>query len=197
MPAQGFKYKWSGDKVEAVLPFLKNFFKIYFYLFIWLWHVGSLSFVAACGIYTCGMWTLGCSMWDPVPWPGIELGPPALGGQSLSHLTTREVPALSFMMQPQKSPCITSTVLHWLQQSQASHPIFKEKVHRPHISVGGVLRSYCGRACGLGDIVGCHLWKTHSVSLLSDHSSYPLCYLFTLNLSPLFQEAFSDHCRSL
>ena len=143
MPAQGFKYKWSGDKVEAVLPFLKNFFKIYFYLFIWLWHVGSLSFVAACGIYTCGMWTLGCSMWDPVPWPGIELGPPALGGQSLSHLTTREVPALSFMMQPQKSPCITSTVLHWLQQSQASHPIFKEKVHRPHISVGGVLYCCC------------------------------------------------------
>ena len=159
--------------------------------------MGSLIFVAACGIFSCGMWTLSCSMWDLVPWPGIELGAPALGVQSLSHLTTREVPALPFMMQPQKSPSITAPVLHWLQQSQASHPIFKEKVHRPHISVRGVLGSYCGRACGSGDIVGCHLWKTHSVSLLSDHSSYSFCYLSTLNPRLLFREAFSDHCRPL
>ena len=26
---------------------------------------------------------LSCSMWDLVPWPGIEPGPPALGAQSL------------------------------------------------------------------------------------------------------------------
>ena len=26
-----------------------------------------------------------CSMWDLVPWPGIEPGPPALGAGSLSH----------------------------------------------------------------------------------------------------------------
>ena len=32
-------------------------------------------------------------MWDLVPWPGIEPGPPALGEQSLSHWTTREVPS--------------------------------------------------------------------------------------------------------
>ena len=31
-------------------------------------------------------------MWDLVPWPGIEPGPPALGGWSLSHWTTRKVP---------------------------------------------------------------------------------------------------------
>ena len=30
--------------------------------------------------------------WDLVPWPGIEPGRPALGAQSLSHWTTREVP---------------------------------------------------------------------------------------------------------
>ena len=35
---------------------------------------------------------LSCSTWDIVPWPGIEPGPPALGVQSLSHWTTREVP---------------------------------------------------------------------------------------------------------
>ena len=34
---------------------------------------------------------LSCSMWDQVPWPGIEPWPPALGAQSLSRWTTREV----------------------------------------------------------------------------------------------------------
>ena len=31
-------------------------------------------------------------MWDLVPGPRIEPGPPALGVQSLTHWTTREVP---------------------------------------------------------------------------------------------------------
>ena len=31
------------------------------------------------------LWGLSRSMWDLVPWPGIEPGPPALGAQSLSH----------------------------------------------------------------------------------------------------------------
>ena len=41
-----------------------------------LWHAGSFS----------------CGMWDLVPWPGIDPGPPALGARSLNHWTTREVP---------------------------------------------------------------------------------------------------------
>ena len=36
--------------------------------------------------------TLCCSMWDPVPQLGTEHRPPALGAQSLSYWTTREVP---------------------------------------------------------------------------------------------------------
>ena len=39
---------------------------------------------------------LRCSMWDLVPQPGIKPGPPALGAESLSHWTTREVPANYF-----------------------------------------------------------------------------------------------------
>ena len=35
-------------------------------------------------------------MWDLVPWPGIEPGPPALGAQSLSHWTARETPVVDF-----------------------------------------------------------------------------------------------------
>ena len=54
------------------------------YLFIYL---------AAPGL-SCSMQTLSCSIWDLVPWPGIEPGPPALGAWSLNRWTTREVPGL-------------------------------------------------------------------------------------------------------
>ena len=42
----------------------------------------------ACRIFSC-------SVWDRVPWPGTEPRPPALGAQSLSHWTTREVSRFS------------------------------------------------------------------------------------------------------
>ena len=50
-----------------------------------LQHVGCL--VVACKMASCGMW-------DLVLWPRIKLRPPALGVQSLSHWTTREVPCV-------------------------------------------------------------------------------------------------------
>ena len=42
-------------------------------------------------IFSCSIQTLSCSLWDLVSWPGIEPGPPALGAQSLSYWTFREV----------------------------------------------------------------------------------------------------------
>ena len=42
--------------------------------------------------FSCCMRTLSHSMWDLVPWPGIEPESPALGAWNLSHWTTREVP---------------------------------------------------------------------------------------------------------
>ena len=47
----------------------------------------------------CGMWTLSCSTWDLVLWPGIKPRPPALGVQNFSHRTTREISPLLFSMQ--------------------------------------------------------------------------------------------------
>ena len=38
---------------------------------------------------------LSWGMWDLVSWPGIELGPHALGSWTLSHWTTREVPGIA------------------------------------------------------------------------------------------------------
>ena len=54
--------------------------------FFWLcWEL-----VAACTIFSY-------SMWDLVPWSGLEPGPPALGTQSLSHWTMRQVPQLALL----------------------------------------------------------------------------------------------------
>ena len=44
-----------------------------------------LNLHCGCGIITCDMHTLSCSMWDLVPWLEIKPGLPALGAQSLSH----------------------------------------------------------------------------------------------------------------
>ena len=80
-------------------PFFKCLL-IFVYLFgcvgSQLQHTGSEIFVVACRVFSCRLGTLSCSMWDLVPWPGIEPGSPALGAQSLSHWTTREVPMNQF-----------------------------------------------------------------------------------------------------
>ena len=52
----------------------------------------SLPIPSLLPVLSYGMQTLSCSMWDLVPWPGIESRPPALGLWSFSHWTTREVP---------------------------------------------------------------------------------------------------------
>ena len=75
---------------------LDNCLLIFFfnmYLFIWL----HLVLDAACRIFPFGMWTLSCSMWDLVPWPGIEPRPPTLETWSLSHWTHKEVLCLAIL----------------------------------------------------------------------------------------------------
>ena len=57
------------------------------YLFTWL----HWALVVALRIFSCGIRTLSCSMWDLVPWPGVEPGPSALGVRCLRHWTTGEV----------------------------------------------------------------------------------------------------------
>lgn len=51
-----------------------RFYFIYIYIYFKFIHLPVLG--------------LGCSMGDLVPWGGIELGPPELGVQSVSHWTT-------------------------------------------------------------------------------------------------------------
>ena len=60
----------------------------FFLIFIWLHQVLAVAHRSL----ICGIRTGSCSVWDLVPWPGVEPGPPTLGAQSFSHCTTREVP---------------------------------------------------------------------------------------------------------
>ena len=80
----------SDPGVEPVSPALAGGFfppeppgKPLLYLLFFL--IFMFIYLAALG--------LSCGMWDLVPWPGIELGRPALGAWSLSHWTTREAPS--------------------------------------------------------------------------------------------------------
>ena len=91
------KKKWWGILTTIVIHYENHYWEIEnkIYLFnYWVLVVASriFHFLAACRIFCCGMWTLSCSMWDLVPWPGMEPGPPALGTPNFSHCTTREVP---------------------------------------------------------------------------------------------------------
>ena len=73
-------------------------------------HSGSSIFIAACGVFSCGMQTLSCGVWNLVPLPKIKPRSPALGVWHLSHWTTREVPAtlyLGFASRPQAPSRVT------------------------------------------------------------------------------------------
>ena len=72
---------WQLSLSWLCFPFLC--FKFIFIYFIWLCHVSA----TASGTFSCGMW-------DLVSWPRMEPGASALGAQSLSHWTIREVPLL-------------------------------------------------------------------------------------------------------
>ena len=53
--------------------------------------IKAFIYLAAPGL-GCGMWNHSCSVWDLVPWSGIDPRPPALGAWMLSNWTSREVP---------------------------------------------------------------------------------------------------------
>ena len=77
----------AGNNTEA------NFFFSFKNVSIWLCWVSVaaheiLIFVSAHRIFSC-------SMWDLVPWPGIEPGISALGVPCLNHWTTRKLPQIS------------------------------------------------------------------------------------------------------
>ena len=89
-----------------------------------LWHVGSSVFVAAFGIFSCGMG-------DLVPWPEIEQGPlHSLGVWSLIHWSTKEAPGLPFLMQ---FPFLVIFVASFLFKEPLFIWTFLPRGHPPHL----------------------------------------------------------------
>ena len=79
---------WRSRQPLDIVP-SNNLKKFFFNLFTYLATPGLSSLVATCKLFNC-------SMWDLVPWPGIDSRSPALGVQSLSHWTIREDPHWTF-----------------------------------------------------------------------------------------------------
>ena len=71
-------------------------------VFIWLCWV----LAAAVGIFSCDMRDLSCGMRGLSLWPGMESGPPALGGWQLNCWTPRKAAP---------SPCVFQLILHGFQ----------------------------------------------------------------------------------
>lgn len=74
--------------MESDFPVWSNI-KCIFLLIIYL---ASPGFSWGTRDLPCRMPSLSCGKWDLVPWAGMEPKPPALGAQSLSYRTTREIP---------------------------------------------------------------------------------------------------------
>ena len=77
----------SLEKHFSFIPFsfLFLFLPPDIYLFIWLCQV----LLASCGIFSCGLWTLCCGIWDLVPWQGLNLRL-LHWKRGVSHWATRE-----------------------------------------------------------------------------------------------------------
>ena len=114
--------------------FLKNLY--YFYLFMYLaapgLHCGTRTIAVAWDLVPQPLRTLNCGMWKLVSQPGTKSKPPALGAQSPSHLTTREVLhdillTLQFYPSPISScPSCTPAVLSYWKS--VHHVLFSPEV---------------------------------------------------------------------
>ena len=117
---------------------------------------------------------LSCGMWDLVPWPGIELRPPAEGDQCLSHWTTRDIPKINLKKKtdyssthPPYSQCL------WICQCQLfEHFIYSAEYKlQPPARPGPCLPSISSQVPRLP----CSSWLIPSPgSLLSSYSSFLL-----------------------
>ena len=72
-------------------------------------------------------------MWDLVPWPGIELGPPPLGARSLSYWTTKEVSLAALNQGPPQFRSALGPTLElprWLSGKEPACQCRRHKRHR-------------------------------------------------------------------
>ena len=74
-------YLFHGSNSSSVYFWLLGIVDMSF-SFVWLndTYFGLCQvLLAVCAIFSCVTGSLGCSMWDLVPWSGIKPGPPCMG----------------------------------------------------------------------------------------------------------------------
>ena len=95
---------------------------------------------------------LSCSIWDLVLCPGIKPRPPALGAQSLSHWTTREVPTLSRKhIRPIPSEGHSTTYLTRKYSSMVK--VIQKQGKSPGLPWWPVVKTLCFRCRGRGSSI--------------------------------------------
>ena len=105
-----------------------------------LWHMGSSIFIAAAELPSC-------SIWDLVPWPGIESGPPALGARNFGH--EGSPPGLYFnpsvVLYSYVCPLLLHRTLHFWRSGHKmwrGFPHTSNLTHFWHSAPGDSVRSY-------------------------------------------------------
>ena len=125
------------------------------------------------------------SMWDLVPWPGIEPRPPALGTQSLSHWTTREgLGTLSYTHDPR------AWLRAWLNRPINTPSSQSGPVERSNLCIRFEAEHSClSKSLILLKLCFSHLWHVAIIYLICDHgqmlnSLELLCNRYTVSLNP-------------
>ena len=66
-----------------------------------------------CRIFSCSVRSLSYSMWDLVPWPGIEPGPSALGAWSIIHSLDQQGNSVFYFLKPEALKFRSHIILYW------------------------------------------------------------------------------------
>ena len=145
-----------------------------------------------------GMWTFSCSMWDLVPWPEIEHGPPALGAWNLSHWTTREVLICTVSYNPLPNLIFQRNDDHPRISVQLSHSVMFDSLRSHGLQYASLpcpspIPKACSNSCPLSQ--WCHPTILSSVVPFSSclqsfpaSGSFPMSQFFAVGiLIPILQ----------
>ena len=109
-------------------------------------------------------------MWDLVTWQGTEPGPPALGAQSLSHWTTREIPKCRYLKKSRQ-----------LDGMMVIHPWFREQPIFSGWRAQETTNPFLGITCRALSF-SCYFWV--SVTMTTNSLAWNMWNVFFFNVEP-------------
>ena len=71
------KCSWENGSLTFLLKVSKRLSLTTYkhWLSTWTFFKKNKNYLVVPGYFSCSLWSLSCSMWDLVPWPGIDPGP--------------------------------------------------------------------------------------------------------------------------